>query len=92
MEYSQKIKLLREKMFVSQKELAETLGVSFVSVNRWETGKFNPTIKAKKKLNQLFIQYKIAEGNDDNKWQQINFWTKKETIYRKNRFNCKRII
>ncbi|MDY0316257.1 MAG: helix-turn-helix transcriptional regulator [Acholeplasmatales bacterium] len=67
MEYSQKIKLLREKMFVSQKELAETLGVSFVSVNRWETGKFNPTIKAKKKLNQLFIQYKIAEGNDDNK-------------------------
>ena len=67
MEYSQKINLLREKMFVSQKELAETLGVSFVSVNRWETGKFNPTIKAKKKLNQLFIQYKIAEGNDDNK-------------------------
>ena len=67
MEYSQKIKLLREKMFVSQKELAETLGVSFVSVNRWETGKFNPTIKAKKKLNQLFIQYKITEGYDDNK-------------------------
>ena len=67
MEYSQKIKLLRGKMFVSQKELAETLGVSFVSVNRWETGKFNPTIKAKKKLNQLFIQYKITEGYDDNK-------------------------
>jgi DNA-binding XRE family transcriptional regulator len=67
MEYSQKIKLLREKMFVSQKELAETLGVSFVSVNRWETGKFNPTIKAKKKLNQLFIKYKITEGKDDNK-------------------------
>jgi len=67
MEYSEKIKLLREKMFVSQKELAETLGVSFVSVNRWETGKFNPTIKAKKKLNQLFIQYKITEANDDNK-------------------------
>lgn len=47
--------LLREKMFVSQKELAVILGVSFVSVNRWETGKFNPTIKAKKKLNEQFI-------------------------------------
>jgi DNA-binding XRE family transcriptional regulator len=61
MEYSEKIKLLREKMFVSQKELAEILGVSFVSVNRWETGKFNPTIKAKKKLNELFINYDIID-------------------------------
>jgi DNA-binding XRE family transcriptional regulator len=60
MEYSEKIKLLREKMFVSQKELAEILGVSFVSVNRWETGKFNPTIKAKKKLNELFIKNNIT--------------------------------
>ena len=50
MEYSKKIKLLREKLFISQKELADMLGVSFVTVNRWETGKFNPTIKAKKKL------------------------------------------
>jgi len=80
MEYSQKIKILREKMFVSQKELAEILDVSFVSVNRWETKKFNPTIKAKKKLNQLFIQYKITEDSDDNEWKQLNFRTKEETI------------
>jgi len=66
MEYSDKIKSLREKMFVSQKELADILGVSFVSVNRWETGKFNPTIKAKKKLNELFIRYDIREGNKDD--------------------------
>ena len=64
MEYSEKIKLLREKMFVSQKEFAEVLGVSFVSVNRWETGKFNPTIKAKKKLNDLFIKYNIKTEGD----------------------------
>ena len=64
MKYSEKIKLLREKMFVSQKELAEVLGVSFVSVNRWETGKFNPTIKAKKKLNDLFIKYNIKTEGD----------------------------
>jgi DNA-binding XRE family transcriptional regulator len=64
MEYSGKIKLLREKMFVSQKELAEILGVSFVSVNRWETGKFNPTIKAKKKLNDLFIKNNIKTEGD----------------------------
>ena len=68
MEYSEKIKLLREKMFVSQKELAEILDVSFVSVNRWETGKFNPTIKAKKKLNELFNKYNITgEIKNDHK-------------------------
>jgi DNA-binding XRE family transcriptional regulator len=68
MEYSDRVRMLREKMFVSQKGLAEKLGVSFVSVNRWETGRYHPTIKAKKKLNELFIQYDIREGNkDDNK-------------------------
>lgn len=65
MEYSEKIKLLRDKIFVSQKELAEMLGVSFVSVNRWETGKFNPTIKTKKKLHDLFIKYGIISSNEN---------------------------
>jgi len=59
MDYSKSIKLLREKMFISQKELADLLEVSFVSVNRWENGKFNPTIKAKRKLNDLFIKNNI---------------------------------
>lgn len=62
MEYSIMIKTLREKLFISQKELADMLDVSFVTVNRWETGKFNPTIKAKKKLNELFSNNKI-EGD-----------------------------
>lgn len=66
MDYSKSIKMLREKMFISQKELAELLEVSFVSVNRWETGKSNPTIKAKKKLNNLFIKHNIINGNDQN--------------------------
>jgi putative transcriptional regulator len=60
MDYIKLIKKLREKAFLSQTELAQILGVSFTTVNRWETGKFNPTIKAKKKLNELFIKYNIA--------------------------------
>jgi putative transcriptional regulator len=60
MDYIKLIKKLREKAFLSQTELAQILGVSFTTVNRWETGKFNPTIKAKKKLNELFIKYNIT--------------------------------
>lgn len=48
MEYSKKIKLIREKMILTQEELAIALGVSSVTVCRWETGKCEPTIKVKK--------------------------------------------
>lgn len=48
MEYSNKIKQIREKMILTQEELALALGVSSVTVCRWETGKCEPTIKIKK--------------------------------------------
>jgi DNA-binding XRE family transcriptional regulator len=63
MTYADKIKKLREVMLVSQSELAEILGVSFVTVNRWENGKYEPTIKIKRKLSELFNQYEIDKYN-----------------------------
>lgn len=59
MDYSIKIKELREKLIISQKDLAEILNVSVVTVNRWENSKFEPTLKAKRSLNELFIKYEI---------------------------------
>lgn len=38
MEYAKLIKSLREKLIISQTELAEILEVSFSTVNRWENG------------------------------------------------------
>lgn len=58
-DYGKMIKALREKMTLSQMEFAEVLGVSFASVNRWETGKHEPTIKIKRKLKALFREYDI---------------------------------
>ncbi len=58
-DYGKMIKELREKMTLSQMEFAEVLGVSFASVNRWETGKHEPTIKIKRKLKALFREYEI---------------------------------
>jgi len=57
--YSQAIKLLRKKMILSQVELAEQLGVSFATINRWEKGHCEPTIKMKRKLNAYFDKYNI---------------------------------
>lgn len=58
-DYGKMIKELREKMTLSQMEFAEVLGVSFASVNRWETGKHESTIKIKRKLKALFREYEI---------------------------------
>ena len=61
LDYAVAIKQLRTKMLLSQEEFAELLGVSFGSVNRWEKGHHEPTIKVKRKLKELFIEYKIVE-------------------------------
>lgn len=53
MNYGNKVRELRESMFLTQKEFAKKLGVSFASVNRWENGRFEPTMKTKRKLNDL---------------------------------------
>lgn len=54
MKYSDAIKELRERMLVSQTELAKKLGVSYATVNRWENGLHEPTYAAKRKLRKLF--------------------------------------
>ncbi len=61
MTYAVKIKKLREVLLVTQKELADYLGVSVVTVNRWENGKYEPTMKEKRKLAKLFIENRIGE-------------------------------
>lgn len=39
------IKNIRKKSLLSQEAFAKELGVSFTTVNRWETGKSTPTYK-----------------------------------------------
>lgn len=59
MNWSKIIKDLRNKMLLSQTELANLLGVSFASINRWENGHNEPTIKIKRKIKELCDREKI---------------------------------
>lgn len=59
MEFQKIIKKLRTKLVLSQQEFAELLGVSFTSVNRWENGKHEPTIKIKRKILSLCKEIEI---------------------------------
>ena len=53
LDYASAIINLRIKLNLSQSALAELLGVSFTSVNRWENGKYSPTKLVKKKIELL---------------------------------------
>lgn len=48
MSFCDDIRELRQKCFLSQEAFAKELGVSFATVNRWESGKTKPTYKTMK--------------------------------------------
>lgn len=41
--FSEQVKAVRQQLNLSQDELAQALGVSFATVNRWENGKTIPS-------------------------------------------------
>ena len=53
MTYPEKFKAARESLLLTQEELATELGVTPITVCRWETGKVEPSIKAKKAFRDL---------------------------------------
>lgn len=52
MSFAEDIKKIRRKAFLSQEEFAKQIGVSYTTVNRWETGKSKPNLKAMKLIDK----------------------------------------
>lgn len=70
MNYKKLVKTLREKLIITQEELASILGVSYASINRWETGKHEPTTKIKRKIVEMCKKNDIQlceESEDEGK-------------------------
>lgn len=59
MNYAALIRKLREKMILTQTEFATILGVSYITICRWETGVHEPTIKQKRKIIELCNEHNI---------------------------------
>ncbi len=64
MNWKNTIKSLRRKMNMSQEEFAKKLGVSFATINRYENGHFEPTIKVKRKITDLLKEYDVYIEDD----------------------------
>lgn len=59
MGFSNDIKIIRQKSLLSQEAFAQILGVSFTTVNRWETGKSKPSYKTMKLIDDYCKANKI---------------------------------
>lgn len=59
MKFQESIKQLRQSQFLSQEAFAKELGISFTTVNRWETGKAKPTYKTMKLINDYCQAHNI---------------------------------
>ena len=70
MEFSDKIKYVREKLDMSQEDLARALNVSFASINRWENKKTKPIKMARAVFNTFCeshgIDFKDGKGDMKN--------------------------
>lgn len=53
MSFSNDIKAIRQRSLMSQEVFAQELGVSFTTVNRWESGKSKPAYKAMKQIDDF---------------------------------------
>jgi transcriptional regulator with XRE-family HTH domain len=63
--FAEKVKYVRGELYLTQKQLAEKLGVSFATVNRWESKGVEPTFLVKKKFEDFCKQNNIL-FNDEN--------------------------
>ena len=64
--FSEEIKQLRQRLFMSQTAFANELGVSYTTVNSWEMGRAKPTYKTMKLIDDYCkekgIEFDIHES------------------------------
>jgi len=60
MEFSEKIKFVREKLNISQEDLARALNVSFATINRWENSKNKPVRMAQVAFSEYCAKHNIV--------------------------------
>ena len=66
------ITLVRKKGLCTQIEFAERVGVSYYTVNRWETGKMSPNMSAMKRIKAYCEALGIEFENVENAWLEKN--------------------
>ena len=68
MSFSDEIKMVRKKAFLSQTLFANEIHVSFSTVSRWENGKGKPNLTAMKSIKSFCEVHDIPYDNLEAAW------------------------
>jgi len=67
MDISEKIRIVRERLNISQEILARDLNVSFATINRWENSKTKPSRMAQDVFYAYCKKHKISFDESEDK-------------------------
>ena len=59
MNFGDKVKAVRARLFITQAKLAKEFGCTLATVNRWETGKKQPSFLLEQKFKKFCIDNSI---------------------------------
>lgn len=68
MSFPEEIKRIRQRSFLTQKDFADKIGVAFSTVNRWESGRAKPNLKAMKSVNAFCLENNIPYETIEEAW------------------------
>lgn len=68
MGFPYELKNMRKKCLLSQTAFADELGVSFSTVNRWESGKSKPNFAAMKNIKAFCDSHNTEYGRLETEW------------------------
>lgn len=68
MNFPEEIKKIRQRSFLTQQEFAKKIGVAFSTVNRWESGRAKPNLKAMKSINSFCLDNNIPYETIEEAW------------------------
>jgi len=72
MSFSEELKRLRQRTFLSQEAFAKELNVSFSTVNRWESGRTKPNFSAMKSIKEFCFNNGIEYSVLEEKWLDLS--------------------
>jgi DNA-binding helix-turn-helix protein len=68
MSFPEEIKKIRQRSFLTQQDFADKIGVAFSTVNRWESGRAKPNLKAMKSINAFCIENNLLYETLEEEW------------------------
>lgn len=75
MKFSEEIKRIRQRCFLTQNDFAKEVNVAFSTVNRWEGGKAKPNLTAMKNIKEFCLSHDIEYSSVEEAW--LNYEVKK---------------